>query len=175
MLDSLDKNRMEAINYTKTKNFEDLRAALAENPPLVVPAEAERCRLLASSSGFISFDWQNFNSKWCNADEFENITKFCPGDIPMSYFATAVTKENNFLLEAVNRIVPFLYIHTIQFQKDEQWKAVSRESTWDQKGSIIMTFSIETISALLILFLICHLGSFMVLIAERIVYYHYNT
>lgn len=174
MVDSLDRIHMEAINYSRTKNFEYLRAALAKNPPLVVPTETERCRRLASSSKFIAFDWQNFNSNWCNYEEFDNITKFCSGDVPIMYFGTAVTKKDTSLLEAINRVVPFLYIHALKFQKDEQRKSVLRESKWNQKSSISMTFSIETISALLILYLIGHLCSFLALITERIVFCYHN-
>lgn len=154
------------INYTKTEKFENLRDALAINPPILVEIESERCRKMATNSKFISFDWKNSHYN-CKKNQFERIVQTCPEDIPATFLATAVTKNSTNLLEAVNRIVPFLYIHELKFVKVGQWYVSFKRSAWNQKLSQ-NSLNFETISGLILLLILGFLCSYLVFLGEKI-------
>src|SRR5271166_1774033 len=84
------------------------------------------------------------------------------------YQATAVRKHFNDLLEAVNRIVPFLYIYDMKYVKETESDVSFKRSAWNQMGTQ-KTLNLETISGLVLLLIFGHLCGYLALVGEKIV------
>lgn len=135
---------------------------------MLVPDPRERCHRISSDQRYISFDGEGFIQACCTSADSENVVEICPTGVQLVIRSLSVRKGNTKLMEAVNRIIPYLYIQDI---RDKQEK-IFRQKVMASRNAIepiTQTFKMGTIIGLVILLFSGHLCAFMFFIFELII------
>lgn len=132
-----------------------------------MPDDRERCHRISNDSRYINYDDEAFKLS-CTAAESNNIVEICPDGVQPLIRSISLRKGDHELMEAINRIAPFLYIQGLRDNQEMKFRQKVMAGRIAVQATN-QTFQMGTVVGLVMLLIFGHLCAYLLLIFELII------
>lgn len=132
----------------------------------MIPDGGERCRRISRNPRYITFESEGFHLG-CKPEELKNLVEICPDGVQPVARSVSLRKGDHELIEAVNRIVPFLFTQGL---KDNE-NLIYLQKVMAGRNAIHATnqaFQLESVIGLVMFLIFGHTCAYLLFIFELI-------